>query len=39
MPDISSTDVRTFLSSGESDKAKTLLDQEVFDYIVANNLY
>jgi len=39
MPDISSTDVRSFLESGQIDRAKVLLKPSVFEYIMDNRLY
>jgi nicotinate-nucleotide adenylyltransferase len=38
-PQISSTDVRKFIQDKEFDKARKLLREDVFEYIVNNNLY
>lgn len=39
MPDISSTDVRTFFANGDLERARQLIRPDLFDYIVDNNLY
>jgi nicotinate (nicotinamide) nucleotide adenylyltransferase len=38
-PQISSTDVRKFIQDKEFEKARKLLREDVFEYIVNNNLY
>jgi len=39
MPHISSTDVRSFLESGDLERARLLMRPDLFDYVVKNNLY
>ena len=39
MPDISSTDVRTFFEDGDLERARQLMRPDLFDYIVDNKLY
>lgn len=39
MPDMSSTDVRTYLSAGQLDRAKPLLQPDVYEYALKHQLY
>jgi nicotinate-nucleotide adenylyltransferase len=39
MPDISSTDVRSFLENGHIELAKQLLKPSIFEYVMDNGLY
>jgi len=39
MPDISSTDVRSFFEKGDLERARQLMRSDLFDYVVKNKLY
>jgi nicotinate-nucleotide adenylyltransferase len=39
MPDISSTDVRTYFSTGDQDKARKLMRPDIYEYVLEHNLY
>ncbi len=39
MPDISSTDVRSFFELKEYDRAKSLMREDIYEYALNNQLY
>lgn len=39
MPDVASTDVRSFFHDGLLDRAKALMQQDIFEYVMDNQIY